>query len=248
MESFENEEWRVVDGFPMYRVSNLGRICSVYGSERILKKQVGKHGYETIFLCNDGYQKNARVHRIVCTAFLPNPNGFDQVNHKNGIKTDNRVANLEWCSGSRNIQHGFENELIGTAGEGSYCSKLTYENVRLIREMFRDNIPLRVIKNKLELNASITAISFAARGKTWNWGEDITGPPVEQSLRVDGEFHHSSVLNEEIVATIRLEVANGVSYSELGRRFGVSASTISSAARGVTWRALNKKHPPCLVN
>ena len=58
-----------------------------------------------VALCENGKQKRVFVHRLVAMKYIPNPHNLPQVNHKNGIKTDNRVENLEWCTASENQQH-----------------------------------------------------------------------------------------------------------------------------------------------
>lgn len=113
------EIWQPVIGYEtLYEVSNKGRIRSLpksitYPCGRVqhypamIRKPVinSKNGYVYIGLTKDRKQKGFRLHRIVAEAFLPNPNGFEQVNHKNFEKTDNRVENLEWCDGFTQQQH-----------------------------------------------------------------------------------------------------------------------------------------------
>lgn len=70
-----------------------------------LKLHHDKDGYFRVSLNNGNKKKMKYVHRLVCQTFLDNPNNLPQVNHKNGIKDDNRLENLEWCSRSENIQH-----------------------------------------------------------------------------------------------------------------------------------------------
>lgn len=65
-------------------------------------------GYEIVRLSKGGKAKNVSVHRIVAEAFIPNPKKLPQVNHKNGVRSDNRIKNLEWCTCSYNVQDGYD--------------------------------------------------------------------------------------------------------------------------------------------
>lgn len=92
------EIWRNIKDYPDYQVSNMGRVKSLGNNktrkEKILKLQSDKDGYVIVGLNS----KTFKVHRLVAQAFIPNPNNYPVVNHKNEIKDDNRVENLEWCS------------------------------------------------------------------------------------------------------------------------------------------------------
>ena len=72
---------------------------------KVLHQYKSEYGYLRVALCENGKQKRVFVHRLVAMKYIPNPHNLPQVNHKNGIKTDNRVENLEWCTASENQQH-----------------------------------------------------------------------------------------------------------------------------------------------
>lgn len=79
-----------------------------YQPRQLAKTWKNHNGYLYTDVRIDGRLFNLLVHRLVATAFIPKPEGWDetwQVNHKNGVKTDNRVENLEWCTASENIRH-----------------------------------------------------------------------------------------------------------------------------------------------
>lgn len=110
-------EWKEVVGYPDYFVSTEGVIYKKtkrYGGEGFeLKQSTGHHGYRRASLSNNGYRKTVPVHRIVAMAFIPNPANKPQVNHINGITSDNRLCNLEWVTSYENLfeRHGGERRM-----------------------------------------------------------------------------------------------------------------------------------------
>lgn len=100
-----NEEWRDVVGFEgLYLVSNLGNIFSK-SKKRLLKFKNNK-GYYNVSLSKNGKPHHKIVHRLVAEAFIPNPEGFREINHKDEDKTNNHVDNLEWCDSKYNLNYG----------------------------------------------------------------------------------------------------------------------------------------------
>ena len=105
------EEWKDIEGFEGYQVSNYGQVKSLNyrrtGKEQILKQTTNRDGYKVVFL----KKKHCSVHRLVAQAFIPNPNKKCDVNHINGDKSDNTVFNLEWNTRQENVYHAFNNGL-----------------------------------------------------------------------------------------------------------------------------------------
>lgn len=106
------EVWKNVKGYEgLYQVSSEGRVKSLkFSKERILK--VGKEGggYLFVNLCKEGKVKKFKVHRLVASTFLPNPDNLLEINHIDEDKTNNRVENIEYCDRSYNINYGNRNE------------------------------------------------------------------------------------------------------------------------------------------
>lgn len=103
----ELEEWKPIDGFPQYYISNYGRVKSMNYYKRkfpiIMKTQFDIGGYEVIKLRNNERKtRTLRINRLVAKAFIPNPENKPHVDHINTIRTDNRSINLRWCTDREN--------------------------------------------------------------------------------------------------------------------------------------------------
>ena len=107
LNNLPNEIWLSIEGYEgLYEVSNMGRVKSLkFGKYKILKQRKRPNGYLFVTLCKEGKIKNCSVHRLVGNAFLDNTNNYPCFNHKNEIKTDNRVENLEPCTHKYNLNY-----------------------------------------------------------------------------------------------------------------------------------------------
>ena len=109
-----NEIWKNIEGYEgLYQVSNLGRVKSLrFGKERILKPGNNVQGYLHVILLKNGERKWCSIHRLVAQTFIPNPDNLSDINHKDEVKTNNSVQNLEWCSAKYNCNFGTRNQRI----------------------------------------------------------------------------------------------------------------------------------------
>ena len=79
---------------------------------RELKQRLDYRGYKTTCITENHKTRTFLIHRLIAECFIPNPENKPQINHVNGIKTDNRLSNLEWCTGKENIAHAWANGLF----------------------------------------------------------------------------------------------------------------------------------------
>lgn len=110
------ETWKAIEGYEgAYEVSDLGRVRNIKRGGRIMS-QSNVHGYRAVNLSKDGKTRSISVHRLVAKAFIPNPDNKPQVNHIDGIKSNNVVNNLEWATPQENHIHACNTGLIPNIG------------------------------------------------------------------------------------------------------------------------------------
>lgn len=169
------EEWRPIEGWP-YEVSDRGRVRRATAARgtrarRIMNPPIGSHGYPCVVLFDNPRSAGFTVHSLVAGAFLPPPpgpigTGADcyQVNHRDGIKTNNAVANLEWVTRTENARHAARAGLT-SRGVLRYNAKLSPPKVRAIREMLASGHSQSAAASRFGVHPG--TIQAIADRKTW---------------------------------------------------------------------------------
>lgn len=173
---FIQEEWIPCPDYEeSYQVSNFGRVRSVdriSGSRRgitkgkLLVQTLNRKRYLEVRLFKNSKSVFKIVHRLVAKAFIPNLNNLKQVNHIDGIKSNNKVDNLEWTTNSENQKHAYKLGLQPSrSGENNSNTKLTNKDVTLLKQLYNSGSTINEVSNSMNINISI--IRNIIYGRTW---------------------------------------------------------------------------------
>lgn len=170
----EEEVWLDVVGYEgLYEVSSWGRVKSFprrytkHKKEIILSNSINKQGYLNIKLCKESIQKEFKAHRLVAQAFIPNPNNYPLVMHKDDNPSNNYYKNLQWGTNKMNTDDmNNKNRGVYNSGEKVHLSKLTDKDVLEIRAKYTGK---HGEKSKLgkEYNVAKSTIERIVNRKTW---------------------------------------------------------------------------------
>lgn len=211
----------------IYQISPTGDIFSSY-RKRMLKGWTGNVGYRAVSLYKNGKSIKHNVHVLLATTFLPNPNNLPEVNHKDGVKLNNDLINLEWISGSDNIRHAFTQGLTVNAA----C--IDYEKVPALLQEVLIGTPLRDICQREGINETSSLRKLLLR--------EAIRTGCEEQFRQGTRIAKRSLVQEQshrvIQTTLQgVRVQTFASINEAARSVGKNPATI--------WKAITN-HRTCL--
>lgn len=141
-------------------------------SGRILKPAINGHGYlSATFIDDEGNRKPVRIHREICKAFHGDSSEMT-VNHKNGIKTDNRPENLEWMTSRENHLHALKMGMTASGEKSHFCKKLTASKAEEIRKITGRS--QRDIAREYNIDQKL--VSMIRSGKRWKYSSPTKSP------------------------------------------------------------------------
>lgn len=153
------EEWKNIENYPNYQISSFGRVKSLkFGKEKILKQRKDKDGYKLINLYENKKSHTLKIHRLVAQAFIPNPNNYCVVNHRDENKQNNTVDNLEWVTQEYNCNYGKRNVKISKANSKPIL-QFNREGTKIIGKW------KSIVQVERELGISNITITKCCKGK-----------------------------------------------------------------------------------
>ena len=163
---------KTISSFPNYEIDLTGNVWSkarMSSSGHLLKRKLmtivtDNKGYLKVMLSKDGKQHNVAHHRLFAESWIPNPLNLPCINHKNGIKTDNTISNLEWCDLKYNSLHKAR-VLHIQQGETQARSVLKEDQIPVIRQMRQEGTTLREIGE--HFGVSIGTIHHVVKNRSW---------------------------------------------------------------------------------
>lgn len=158
MERKTAEDWKDIQGYEdSFMISSDGVVVNKITGKTLngyISKLRGLPGYRKVDLWVQKKRKCIPVHRILAIAFIPNPNNYSCVNHKDGNKLNNSLENLEWCSPGQNLQHAYD---IGLrkSGEELKLSKLKNSDIPEIRQLLASGMTHRAIAKLYGVSSNV---------------------------------------------------------------------------------------------
>lgn len=239
------EEWRAIEGYEKYQVSNYGRIKSFwYNKEGIIieAKDNGK-GYLRVGLsCRNDRKKTTcingryrskmlQVHRIVASAFLPNIYSLPEINHIDGNSYNNNVTNLEWCNHSHNVKHTFKLHPDLHKGILNPLSKLTNDDVKEIYKLAWEG---KTLQSDIAKKYNVTPSEVHNIKTGWSWTH-ITKHACENSRP-----HRNKLSEKEVMEIYNLAWSSNLQHKEIALKFNISVSELEKIKNGWTWTKVTK--------
>ena len=170
------EIWKEIPGTNgEYKISNYGKVMTAK-TGRILSPAIDMNGYERVCLFKMDSRRRYKVHRLVAITFIPNPNGKEQVNHKDGNKRNNSVDNLEWVTHKENMRHAKATGL--REGHQRFCNsikkRIVATNIESGKEIIFDSIlAAKKALGTCHIQEVLRGLRYEAKGYTFRYAKEV---------------------------------------------------------------------------
>lgn len=205
--------------------------------EKVISPHKNHDGYLMVNLRKDGKVKMVSVHRLIACNFIPNPTNLPQVNHIDGVKTNNSITNLEWCSSRDNLIHAIKTGLfVHKRGQENKCRTITDDKAREVLNAYLAEPNATEIGRRFNLSRYLV-MSIVHRSGSY---KEIGGPlPSEENRReymrsrvIKGENNPTAKFSDAKCEEIRKKKSDtGLGYKKLAEIYGCSPAYISQIVK-----------------
>lgn len=206
------EEYKKIKNFSHYRIYNTGKIYSEFINRFITPTKDSGNYLQNTIVDDFGNRKTIKTHRLVAMAFLPNPNNYPDVNHKDFNRQNNNVENLEWCTEEYNTHYTRNNHLEYNSQSYKKLSPLKEEQVLLVPTLMNYGFSVKLIA-KLYKVGHIT-IRNIIKKRTWRWLKlNFNRPPfIRETINIPVQLYNEliSVGVDNTVLNSRVKVLESV--------------------------------------
>lgn len=211
------EEWRQMVGHPKFLVSNFGRISNKKG--KIYATWINHEGYEQVCLCENNHKFVVKVHQEVAKAFIPSVEGKPIINHIDGVKTNNRIENLEWTTYSMNVKHALA---IGLAKKPEPVRRMVrcVETGEVFESLQQAGEKTKAIAS--HISACCTGERKTTGGLHWEY---VNEDEEENEMRINYPKTNEKANKSFKAQLIGLMKVEGINSDEMAKRLGVTRAT-----------------------
>ena len=228
-----NVEWKpvIINGnYSLYEVSNEGDIRNITNF-KIMKTFETKAGYKSIGLVYNHHRYVFLIHRLVAQAFIPNPENKPQVNHIDGNKKNNNVANLEWATAYENMNHAVTNGLLDIKGDKHPESKYTEKQIREVCKMLENGkYPLHEIQVKTSVKKDL--IYQIKKGRAWRH--------ISKDYKIKDNKFIIRITDNDVHAVCKLLENSNLTYRQISELSGVSIDNIAKISSRKVHKNISK--------
>jgi len=243
-----NPEWKpiVFEGKELdYMISNVGEVYS-NALGRLVKKSLSDQGYERVSLRTETKYGTFRVHRLVGQAFIPNPENKPEINHIDGVKTNNWYRNLEWATSAENKQHAMEmgcydNASFTRVGTDRPNAVYTDEQAHAICKLLEGGHNCKRAAEKVGVSIGLArSIKYAGKWKHISSQYDI--PAAGEMPREKGFLRTSSTYSHEQIHAVCKLLEEGKGLAEISRLLSVPVSLPHSIKQRMSWMSISRDY------
>lgn len=227
-------EIKEIEDFPGYFITKGGDVYSTMrGGFKKLTLQTDQHGYFVINLRNKCGRKTKKIHRLIAQAFIPNPHNLPVINHKNGVKKDNSLENLEWTTQPDNLRHAVQTGLMDNSGERGWSNKYTENQIRHACELLEEGI--LSFKEIAEVTEMPDYQIYSLKGRSV-WSKVVNEYDIPEANP------RRSRLNEYEVSEICKRYTDGGRVFEIAEELGINYDIVHRVVSERAYTSISKKY------